>query len=381
MAGEGDDSFEIGKKRFIHLEKADIGHYNQADKVYPEESWTKLSKEDGLCTFEYGGHDYKDQQISCIQQMKASCNEQASLVNKYQHLLDRYSKILSASEVKSPSNTSLIDMSTLTEFRIVGGLGNYERWHRHQCAVDVDKNKLVNEVNVLGKDLRAFKARADDFTTNIFLLVKLKEFYRWQVFAYRSGFEELHQLPTDFFELQTKEESGLRNVLMREIAWHAKSLDSAYQKGLSDAEDDWKTSLFFKKNLTINDSTLSYRQAILDSELPINRYVQERLSYRLKSFIKWWRITNILGEILSSVALPRFVNVDVDMNNLDLIIRLSDIAINHSELVDNNQLSSLPLSKRNPYDNSLPYFDESGKWLCFKVPEELDSKDECIYLN
>ena len=138
---------------------------------------------------------------------------------------------------------------------------------------------------------------------------------------------------------------------------------------------------FYKENLTFNSTTSTFRNAILDSEVPIKHYLEDRLQEPHAPYYKWWRLGNYYGEILSMVGTPRWINMSVDLNNLDLVIRLSDIAINYSELVENQRLEGLPLTKRNPYDNSLPFFDESGQWLCFKVPEELKSQDECIYLN
>ena len=377
VAAEGDDSFEVGKKRFISMESANGDKFNQAPDAYPKVNWVQIVAEERLCNLKAGKAEY----IACIQKLKKSCDEQASLIKPYQFILDNYNKVFLASNAKSPSDSSMVDWDTLAVFRAVGTLENYYRYHRSQCVLNVDKNALVQEIGVRGKSLRALKSETDDLTTNVMLLVTLQEFYRWQVYSFRNGLTELEQLSTDFFALQKKGESGLKKVLLRMIAHDTQMLENVYQQSLSDKAEYWKVSLFFKKNQTINDSTLFFRQAILDSELSIDRYLQDRQLDRLKPHFRWWRINNLLGEIMSTVTTPRFLNVVVDMNNLDLTIRLSDIVVNYTELVDNNQLHDLPLSKRNPYDNSLPYFDESGRWLCFKVPEELKSQDECMYLH
>ena len=381
VAGEGDDSFEVGKKRFIAMGETTENGTRQAYKLYPKERWAAISSEENLCNLEIGNTDYKKEHMACITKLKTSCDEQTSLIKQYRFLLDNYNEVFLASKAKSPSDSSMIDWDTLTVFRMTGVLDSYNRLYRSQCVSGVDKSALVQETEVRGKSLRALKAGTDDITANVMLLVKLKEFYRWQVYSYRNGLTELKKLPTAFFALQTKEESSLRKGLSRMIRDNAGRIEGVYQEILQDSEDEWILSFLFKRNLTINESARFLHNRIVNSELPITQYLHEYSSEKTYAYFKWWRMTNYLGGFLSVLGVPTYIDVTVDMNNLDLTIRLSDIVINYTELVDNNQLHDLPLTKRNPYDNSLPYFDESGQWLCFKVPEELKSQDECMYLH
>ncbi|WP_415889261.1 hypothetical protein ACMXYV_14990 [Neptuniibacter sp. SY11_33] len=377
VAAKADDSFEVGKQRFIAMNELHTNGERKAYEGYPKTKWSKVKDEPRLCKFS----GEKAEQIACFNKLNKSCAEMDALLTQYQVSVGSYRRVLGNTEIRSPSDRSMTDFQTLEEFRALGMLAGMSHRFEFQCSLKGDHTEVIADIDQQAKALRVLATETDDLILKVMFQIVLRDFYRWQVYNYRNNTPELRQLPDSFFTLQTREESSLRKVLFREIANNAQMLENAYTEGLNDDEDYWKVSLFFKKNLTTNDATLSYRHAVLDSELPINRYVQDRNLPNLNSTFKWWRITNLVGEFMNAVPTPRFLKVAVDMNNLDLIIRLSDIAINYSELVDNNQLSSLPLSKRNPYDNSLPYFDESGKWLCFKVPEELKTQDECIYLN
>lgn len=297
-------------------------------------------------------------------------------------MLDNYKKLNQASQIRSPSINSTTDWHTLEVFRLVSILDDYHRMYRMQCVQGSDKTDLIESVVTKARYLKGSKATTDDWLLNAGLLLILKDFYHGKVYLYRSGFEDLKQLPDSFFRLQTKDESSLRKVMYRQIKSSVNTLKVGLKEVHEETEDgDQLVPPLYKENLTINGYSLSSIKVTLNSEIPIGQYLENRILTSPRSSTKWWQIGNYMGEILIRVSAPLWIDTSVDLNNLDLTIRLSDIVINYTELVDNNQLSDLPLSKRNPYDNSLPYFDESGKWLCFKVPEELKSQDECMYLH
>jgi len=377
VASEDDDSFEVGKQRFISMGETHMNGERQAYKVYPKAKWSKVKDEPRLCMF--SGEKVK--QIACADKLRISCTEMDALLTQYQVPLGNYRRVLVSTEIRSPSDRSLTDWYTLEEFRALGMLAGISHRFEFQCGLKEDR-EVVTEIYKQAKALRRFAAETDDLILRVMLQVVLRDFYQWQVFNYRNNSTVLSQLPDSFFNLQTLQESGLRKVMQAQIRDQVSLMKRAREQAMKDGEHHHLvTEWFYKKNLTANDMARSYRNAILDSEVPIDRYLEDRLPTTPDPYFKWWRVGNYTGEILSMIATPRWINTSVDMNNLDLIIRLSDIAINYSELVDNNQLSSLPLAKRNPYDNSLPYFGDSGKLLCFKVPEELKTQDECIYLN
>ena len=378
VAGEGEDSFEVGKRRFMAAEK--IIRYQDRDSYerYPKAEIPALSQEDGFCNLP----DDREGKIRCFQKLEISCSENISWVTNYQFTLENYEKILASDALRSPSIIVDLHWNTLDLFRAVGVLDNRDFLKRSLCNETNDKDMIINELVFKGEALRHIYAQADEMLLKVVLFIQLKDFYQWNVYSYRRGVKEIKALPAEFFSLQTKQESSFRPAMFREIRNLVSTNREAWESALREAQNkNWFGIFSYKENLTINDTSRPLRDLILDSEIPIEHYITDHMPKAPRPFFKWWRIGNYTGEIISMVSIQRWINISSDINNLDLIIRLSDIAINHSELVDNNQLSSLPLSKRNPYDNSLPYFDESGKWLCFKVPEELKTQDECIYLN
>ena len=378
VAAEGDDSFEVGKERFIAAEKITRYQDRHLLKRYPKEDIPALLQGAKLCNLP----DDKADRIRCFEKLHVTCSSDTEWIDKYKFTLDSYDRILASVRLRSPSLIVDIDWNTFELFRSVGTLDNRDLLERSLCKYTADKDKAVSELVYKEKALKRIYAQADDVMLKVILLVHIKDYYQWIVYSYRRGLKELEDLPESFFSLQTKQESSFRPVMHRMIRSNV-SINREARESASNGVtgENWLSYLAYKENLTINDMTVSSRNMILDSEVPIDRYVEDRMPKVSKPNFRWWRIGNYVGEILMGVSAPVWVNMSEDFNNLDLIIRLSDIVINYTELVDNNQLSDLPLSKRNPYDNSLPYFDESGRWLCFKVPEELKSQDECMYLH
>lgn len=378
VAAKEDDSFEVGKQRFISMGETHMNGERQAYKVYPKVKWSKVKDEPRLCKFS----GEKAKQIACIDKLNKSCAEMDALLKQYQVSLGNYKRVLGYKEIRSPSDSSLTDWYTLEEFRALGMLAGMNHKFDFECGLKGDHSEVIADIDRQAKALRGFAAETDDLMLKVMFHVVLRGFYQWQVFNYRNNSTELRQLPDSFFNLQTIKESGLRKIMQTQIRDQVNLMKQAREQANKESQHyNPLTEWSYKKNLTTNDMSHSSRNVILDSEVPIDRYVENRMPKLPDPYFKWWRVGNYTGEVLTMVVTPRWINTSVNMNNLDLIIRLSDIAINYSELVDNHQLSSLPLSKRNPYDNSLPYFDESGKWLCFEVPQELKTQDECIYLN
>lgn len=378
VAAEGDNSLEVGKRRFIDAEKITRYQDRYLFEKYPKDDIRALLQGAKLCDFS----GEKIDRVRCFQKLHVSCSSDAAWAKKYQFTLDRYDQILTSVALRSPSLIVDIDWNTLELFRSVGILDSRDFLERSLCQNTAEKDKAVSELTYKGKALRRIYAQADDIMLKVALFVQIKDYYQWIVYSYRRGLKELENLPETFFSIQTKQESSFRLVMHRMIR-NDFSINREARKSAhtSIADENWFSDFAYKENLTINNMTVASRNLILDSEVPIDRYVEDRMYEMSKPHFRWWRLGNYIGEIISMVEMPRWIDISVDINNLDLTIRLSDIIINYTELVDNNQLHDLPLSKRNPYDNSLPYFDESGQWLCFKVPEELRSQDECMYLH
>ena len=378
VAAEGDDSFEVGKQRFISMGESLRNRERQAYKGYPKTKWSKVKDEPRLCT--YSGD--KKKHVECVDNLRMPCSSLADLLIQYQYALDNYKKVFRFTNVRAPSGISVTDFYTLEVFRVLGMLDGLAYEYKLHCNSKSTEVEAISEIAKKDESLRWFAAETDDLLLKTMLLVMRRDFYQQLVYSHRNNTSIHRKLPRDIFNLQTIRESSLRKVMQSEIRHDFRLLDEMRSRADRDAgAENYLMEWFYKENLTFNSTTSTFRNAILDSEVPIKHYLEDRLQEPHAPYYKWWRLGNYYGEILSMVGTPRWINMSVDLNNLDLVIRLSDIAINYSELVENQRLEGLPLTKRNPYDNSLPFFDESGQWLCFKVPEELKSQDECIYLN
>jgi len=377
MAESEDDFIALGKKRFLSMSETTSNGDRQAYKVLPESKWTQLNQDSNICLLKTQGDNYEREQVECFNRLYRSCEAQRDLLDTYGHSVRIFNKAINRKKAKSFTDKGLFDWQTIKFIRRVNALDNVRLSYSLNC-IEKEKNvsSIKNDIVAKQLKLRNIYAQTDDMILKLGLLLVLHENYIW--LAFESVRSSLSYGETKLFKHQSLNELSLRNPFNREIRSFINFSNEAKSQALLDSGYSATfIEMLYKENRTLNRILYSYVELIHNSELHPHEYADFRVDDKHFYGFRWWKLGNIVGETLSAVAAPRFLDTTLDYKSLDMFIQLSNLAINYREAISKGDLEGLPESARNPYDGTLPYFNTSS-WLCFREPQKLRGLEYCI---